>query len=164
MSKTSPEPAASVLELTLTRVFDAPRELVFRMWSDGEHMRRWSAPTGFTIPEGESDFRPGGAWRCLMVAPDGGEHRAGGVYREIVVPERLVMTHGWTDGEGRRGPETVLTVSFEDLGGKTRLTLHQGVFSCEPERDGHLGGWTESLAKLATWLQDVLRQQHSAQQ
>ena len=79
-------------EFVITRVFDAPRSLVFKMWTDPKHMAHWWGPKGFTNPVCEMDVRPGGAWRIVMRGPDGGEHPAKGVYREVVAPGRLVMT------------------------------------------------------------------------
>jgi uncharacterized protein YndB with AHSA1/START domain len=140
------------LTLTLTRLYDAPRELVFRAWTEPEHLRRWCAPTGFTIPDSDGDLRPGGAWRATMRAPDGEEHRLTGTYREIVPPERLVFTHAWLDADGRAGIETLVTVTLEDQGGRTFLTLVQTGFESTASRDGHAGGWTETLDRLAGHL------------
>ena len=86
-------------ELVITRVFDAPRALVFAAWTEPDRIVEWSAPHGFTIPHCEGELRVGGAWRCCMRSPEGADLWLGGVYREIVVPERLVFTHAW---DGRR--------------------------------------------------------------
>jgi uncharacterized protein YndB with AHSA1/START domain len=148
MATTATEP----LTLTLTRLYEAPREIVFRAWTEPEHLRRWCAPHGFAIPESEGDLRPGGAWRATMRAPDGAEHRLAGVYREIVPPERLVFTHAWLEADGRPGVETLVTVTLEDRGGRTLLTLTQSGFETAAARDGHAGGWTETLERLAAHL------------
>ena len=103
-------------ELVIVRVFKAPRELVFQMWAVSEHMNRWSCPKGFTIVEGDGDFRPGGHWRSHMRGSDGVDYRVGGTYREIVENERLVFTHAWRDEAGAPGHETMITVTFEDEG------------------------------------------------
>jgi uncharacterized protein YndB with AHSA1/START domain len=150
-----PAPAATQatpLTLTLTRVFDAPRELVFRAWTEPEHLRRWCAPFGFAIPFAGGDLRPGGAWHATMRAPDGAEHRLVGTYRDIVPPARLVFTHAWLDADGTPGIETLVTVTLEDRGGKTLLTLVQSGFESAASRDGHAGGWTETLERLAGHL------------
>src|SRR5258708_29275739 len=76
-------------ELVITRIFDAPRELVFKVWTDPKHLAQWWGPQGFTNPVCEIDLRPGGALRIVMRAPDGAEHPMTGIYREIVAPERL---------------------------------------------------------------------------
>jgi uncharacterized protein YndB with AHSA1/START domain len=136
----------------LTHVFDAPVSLVWRAFTEGEHLAKWSAPRGYTIPKSEGDLRVGGTWRCCMRDPDGVEHWLGGVYREIVPHKMLVMTHAWDDESGRPGPETIVTVRFEDLGGRTRITLEQTGFDSEQSRDGHQGGWSECLDLLAGHL------------
>ena len=138
--------------LTLTRVFDAPVDLVWRCWTEPEHLRKWSAPRGYTIAEGEGDVRPGGTWRCCMVAPDGSRHWLGGIYREVVPHKHLVMTHAWDDEDGRPGHQTIVTVRFEDLGRRTKVTLEQTGFDSVESRDGHLEGWSECLDILAEHL------------
>ena len=111
-----------------------------------------TAPRGFTIPHSEGDLRPGGKWRCCMRSPDGKELWLGGVYREIVENKFIVMTHAWDDDGGRPGPETLVTVKFEDLGAKTKVTLQQTGFDSIQSRDGHAGGWGECLDLLAEHL------------
>ena len=138
--------------LVLTRRFDAPRELVFRMWTEPEHLAHWSGPRGFTTPHHETDLRPGGAYRACLRAPDGSEHWVQGVYREIAPPERLVFTHAWEDGTGRPGPQTLVTVTFAERAGQTEMTLHQALFESEASRDGHRGGWSSSFERLAEHL------------
>jgi len=144
------EPADRVL--VITRVFDAPRELVFKAWTEPAHMAQWFGPRGFTSKVLKHDLRAGGAYRVHMVGPDG-DHWSQGVYREVVPPERLAMTFGWGDANGNRTrPETTLTLLFEDVGGKTRLTLHNAVFESVTARDLHEGGWSTSLDCLAEYL------------
>jgi uncharacterized protein YndB with AHSA1/START domain len=142
-------------ELTITRIFDAPRALVFKAWSMPEHMAHWWGPSGYTLPVCEMDFRTGGRYRLCMRSPDGKESRVRGVYREVTAPERLVMCGGWEDEHGKVGHETTTTVTFEDLGGKTRLTLHNGVFESVASRDSHRGGWNSSIERLAGYLAKV---------
>ena len=141
--------------LTLERVFDAPVELVWRCWTEQEHLAKWSAPRGYTIPEGQGDLRPGGKWRCHMRDSAGGDHWLGGVYREIVPHKRIVMTHAWDDESGRPGAETIVTVRFEDMGRRTKVTLEQTGFDSDGSRDGHRGGWSECLDILAEYLATV---------
>ncbi len=141
--------------ITLTRVFDAPVDLVWRCWTDPEHIEKWSAPRGFTITTSEGDLREGGGWRCCMMAPDGTALWLGGVYREIVPLERLVMTHAWDDASGKPGHATVVTLTFEDLGNRTRVTLVQTGFDSDASRDGHRGGWSECFGLLAEHLAEV---------
>jgi uncharacterized protein YndB with AHSA1/START domain len=138
----------------LTRVFDAPVDLVWRCFTEQEHLAKWSAPRGYMITTGEGDLRVGGKWRCCMRDPDGGEHWLGGIYREIVPQKLIVMTHAWEE-KGKPGPETLVTVRFEDLGGRTKVTLEQSGFASDAERDGHRGGWSESLDLLAEHLAKI---------
>lgn len=139
-------------EFIITRVFDAPRALVFEAWSKPEHLERWCGPRGFTIPSGEMNFRPGGAWRSCLRSAEGVDHWVGGVYREIVPPERIVFTHAWEDEAGKPGHETVVTLIFTQFGAKTKLTLHQAGFTSTASRDGHEGGWSETLDRLGNYL------------
>lgn len=139
-------------ELLLTRVFDAPRRLVFAAWTDPVHTARWWGPQGFSTISCDMDVRPGGAWRRCMRSPENTEHCARGVYREIVAPERLVFTYAWEDAAGNSGHEMLVTVTFEDVGGRTRLTLHQAVFESEAARDSHRAGWSSCLERFAEYL------------
>lgn len=140
------------LQITLTRLFDAPRSLVFEAWTKPEHLTRWCAPHGFTISESRGEVRPGGEWWSCMIAPDGARHTLGGVYREVTTNELLVFTHCWEDDEGRPEHETLVTVRFADEDGKTRVTLEQTNFKSIESRDGHLGGWTQCLERLSEIL------------
>jgi uncharacterized protein YndB with AHSA1/START domain len=137
--------------LVITRVFDAPRRLVFEAWTKKEHLDQWCAPRGFTIPSSEGELRPGGAWRSWMRSPEGVEYRLSGIYREVVQDELLVFTHSWEE-DGKRGHETVVTVRFADHGDKTKLTFEQAIFETVESRDSHRGGWTECLERLADHL------------
>src|SRR5216683_738616 len=103
--------------LVITRVFDAPREAVFRAWTDPAQARQWMGPRGFTATHNENDGRVGGRWRlCLRRDATGEELWQGGVNREIVVPERLVFTFAWDGENGRPGPETLVTITFAESG------------------------------------------------
>lgn len=139
--------------LVLTRVFDAPRKLVFEACTTKEHLDRWMAPRGFTVPSSGGDLREGGAWHCLMIAPNGERYPVSGVYRKIVPGELLVFSHAWEGDDGKPEHETTVTMRFEDAGaGKTKLTLEQSIFKSVESRNGHLGGWTECLDKLGELL------------
>jgi uncharacterized protein YndB with AHSA1/START domain len=146
---TQPEECVLVIE----RIFDAPRGLVFKAWTEPERMVRWFGPRGFTTTVLKADFRPGGAYRFHMRSPEGTDHWLQGVYREIVEPVRLVSTFAWANAEGKATrTETLLTVTFEEHRGKTKLTLHQAVFESVTARDLHNVGWTSSLDRLAEYL------------
>jgi uncharacterized protein YndB with AHSA1/START domain len=145
------EPADRVL--MITRVFDAPRELVWKAWTDPVELVKWHGPRGFTSTIEYSDFRPGGKYRIHMRGPENDDHWMQGTHREIVPMERLVMAGGWTDAQGKAlGPETMLTVLFEDAGGKTKLTLHQAVFESVTARDSHSFGWNSTFDCLGEYL------------
>lgn len=139
--------------LVITRIFDAPRDLVWKAWTEPERMVRWFGPRGFTSTVIKADFRTGGAYRLHMRSPEGNDHWLQGVYREIVEREQLVSTYAWADAEGKpTRPETLLTVTLEDRSEKTLLTLHQAVFESVTARDLHNGGWSSSLDRLAEYL------------
>jgi uncharacterized protein YndB with AHSA1/START domain len=126
---------------------------VFKMWTDGEHLRRWCCPTGFSIPFSEGDIREGGSFRTCMRSPQGEDNWLGGTYLEIVPDERIVFTHAWQDEKGNSDHETTVTITLADAeDGKTQLTLHQAYFLSEASRDGHFGGWTETLDELERYL------------
>jgi uncharacterized protein YndB with AHSA1/START domain len=137
--------------LVITRVLDAPPSLAFALWADPAHAKHWAGPRGFTATHVEGDLRPGGAWRaCLRRDENGEELWQGGVYREVVEPERLVFTFAWDGEDGRRGHETLITVTFAEHGaGKTKMTFRQAVFESVGQRDGHQGGWSSAFDRLA---------------
>lgn len=137
------------LELAIDRVFDAPRDLVWKAWTDPEMMKVWSAPRGFTIPRSEGELRVNGAWHATMVKPDGEELNLGGKYLEIAEPERLVFTHVWMDENGNpTSPESIVTVTLTARGKKTEMNFRQTGFGSSESRDGHSEGWTECFDKL----------------
>jgi len=150
-TKNNPGKRSAGRELVITRIFDAPRRLVFEAWTKNEHLQQWCAPRGFTIPFSEGDLRPGGTWKSCMRTPEGEDCWLSGTYREIVENELLVFTQAWEE-EGKRGHETVVTVHFADLGKKTKVTFRQGNFASVQERDGHKGGWAQCLDRLAGLL------------
>jgi uncharacterized protein YndB with AHSA1/START domain len=135
-----------------TRVLDAPRELVFAVWSDPKHLSQWWGPNGFTTTTRAHEFRKGGVWRFVMHGPDGRDYENRITYDEIVKPERLVYSHG--GGDDVEPVRFQVTVSFEDLDGKTKLTMRM-VFPSAAERArvietyGADKGLVETLARLA---------------
>src|SRR6202022_3575404 len=96
------------LELVITRIFDAPRELVFKAWSEPDRAMRLWRPQGFTTAHCEMDVRPGGAYRVCMRSPEGTEHWQRGICREVVEPERLVFSFAWGGAQGMPGREKVV--------------------------------------------------------
>ncbi|MGH7913603.1 MAG: SRPBCC domain-containing protein, partial [Candidatus Binataceae bacterium] len=113
---------------------------------------RWWGPRGFTMPSCKLDVRAGGVFCFCMRSPEGADHWLQGVYREVVEPERLACTWTWLDADGKPGHETILTVTFDEEGDKTKLTLHQDVFESVTARDAHQSGWTSGLECLAEYL------------
>jgi uncharacterized protein YndB with AHSA1/START domain len=139
-------------ELVITRIFDAPRSLVFRAWTEPDRAARWWGPQSFVTTYCNMDVRPGGAFRVCMRSPEGAEYWKQGIYREVIEPERLVFTFAWEDAEGKPGHQTLVTVTFAELGSKTKLTLHQALFESVATRDEHQRGWTSTLHRLAEHL------------
>ena len=154
-AKNNPTQSDTDLSITLTRVFDAPRSLVYECWTKKEHLDKWCAPRGFTIPESHAEFHVGGEWRCVMITPDGEKLPVGGVYHEIIPNELLVMSHIWEEDEGIPEHKTILTVRFADEGQKTRVTLKQSIFKSIESREGHRDGWTEALDILGEHLAKI---------
>jgi uncharacterized protein YndB with AHSA1/START domain len=140
-------------ELVITRIFDAPRSLVFKAWTDPVMQAQWMGPRGFTSRILTSAKGVGDTYRYYMRDPDGGDHWQQGVVREMREPELLVFTMAWANEHGQATrPETLVRLTFEDLGGRTRLTLHQTGFETVSARDEHRGGWNSSLNCLGEYL------------
>jgi uncharacterized protein YndB with AHSA1/START domain len=148
--------AAESYDLTLTRTFDAPRAMVWKAWTDPAELARWWGPGQFTNPVCKVDLRPGGAIYIEMRAPDGAVHPMGGEFREIVEPERLVLVTAALDSNGQPMFEVLNTVTFDDAGGKTRLTMRAQVLKTTAAAPQYLRGmregWTQSLERLAHYL------------
>jgi uncharacterized protein YndB with AHSA1/START domain len=151
-------------ELVITRIFDAPRELVWKTWTEPERVKHWWGPEGFTAPFCRIDLRVGGTYLYCMQSPVGREYWSTGVYREIVLPERIVCTDSFSDEKGNVVPashygmgadwprELVVTVTFEEQGGRTKFTLRHAGFPSGEMRDLAGDGWNTSLDKLAESL------------
>ena len=141
-------------EVRITRVFDAPRELVFRMWTEPQHFARWWGPKGFTNPVCQLDARPGGAILVRMRAPNGDVYPLTGTFREIVPSERLVFTSIAEDAAGNAALDEITTVTFSAQGShKTKVTVHSKAIGIAPTAPRMLAGmekgWSQSLDRLA---------------
>jgi uncharacterized protein YndB with AHSA1/START domain len=147
------------------RVFAAPRDLVFRAWTEPGRLKRWWGPRGYTVPYCEIDLREGGVFLYCMRSSEGRDFWGRGVFREIVAPERLVLAMSFADAEGNvvpatyygLGPDwplkTLLTVAFEEKeAGKTRVTLRYEGLPPGADGDGTRRGWSESLESLGEYL------------
>jgi uncharacterized protein YndB with AHSA1/START domain len=150
-------------ELVITRIFEAPRELVWQAWTDPAQLVKWWGPKNFTAPVAKIDLRVGGKYLNCMRSPEGQDYWTTGTYREVVPPERLVYTDSFADsdgnvvsgshyGMGEDFPlEMLVTVTFEDVAGKTKMTLkHVGLPAGMSDMTGT--GWNESFDKLAESL------------
>jgi uncharacterized protein YndB with AHSA1/START domain len=149
-------------ELIIIRIFNAPRQLVWKAWTDPELCMRWWGPKGFTSPACKMDLRVGGEYLNCMRSPEGQDFWSKGTFREIVAPKRLVMTDSFADKEGNIVPAThyglgsefplemLITVELVDHDGKTKLTLkHAGVEGLNATDRGNMQqGWNESFDKL----------------
>ena len=133
--------------LIITRRIAAPRDAVFRAWSDPAELAKWWGPEGTNAVVDVMEVRPGGAWRTRMINAEGGEYICSGVYREIAAPERLQFTWAWETG-GVRGHETVVTLEFHDRDGGTEMVFHQSLFETAEGTRMHNEGWTSSLDRL----------------
>lgn len=146
-------------EIVGTRVFDAPRALVWAAHTDPVHVRKWMlGPDAWTMPVCEIDLRPGGAWRFGWRKPDGTEMGMHGEFREVTPPERLVQTESWTwSGDW---PETLNTTVFTESDGRTTLTCTV-LYPSREARDAVLGtddmmsGWSTSYERLDEHLRSI---------
>jgi uncharacterized protein YndB with AHSA1/START domain len=165
--------ATNSADFVISRVFDAPRELVWRAFIDPEHMKEWWGPTGSVIVASKMDFRVGGTYHGAMRDPAGNVMWAKFVYREIVAPERLVWEHSFSDEAGglTRHPlsptwplKLLTTVTFDEpLKGQTGLTLRWSPLDATAEEqmtfdaahDGMRGGWGGTFERLTAYLAEA---------
>jgi len=156
MNANTPSNKFAERELTITRVFDAPRALVFKVWTDPKHLAQWWGPQGFTNPVCEFDAHVGGELCIHMRAPDGSVYPMKGVICEFAPPERLVFTSIAVDAAGNRLLEGLTTVLFDEENGKTKLTLHTGMVAVVEKAKANLQGmemgWTQSIDKLQAYI------------
>lgn len=144
-------------ELLITRVFDAPVSLVFRIWETREHMMRWLGPKDFSCTHLDLDFRPGGTYRACIVSDAYGETWFGGTFQEIVKDRRIVMTFAWDDRPDQPGINTLITVEFTEEGGRTVQSFHQTPFVSVESRDSHVGGWNECFDREQVYAETLAR-------
>lgn len=140
-------------ELIVNRVLSAPRKLVFKTWTDPEHLRHWWGPKGFTLTIQTIDVRPGGVWRYIMHGPDGTDYDNKISYIEVASPERLVYSHG----DGEDDEQFRVTVTFAEQGNKTELTMRSLFKSVEElemvvKQYGAIEGAKQTLDRLEEQL------------
>ena len=156
MTAAAPNKPLAEREVTITRIFDAPRTLVFKAWTDAEQLAQWWGPKGFTNPVCEIDPRVGGAIRIHMRSPDGAIYPMRGEILEIVVPELLVFTNLALDADGNPVTDELTTVTFAEESGKTKLTLHTRGSALVEHAIAYLKGmeigWTQSIDRLEALL------------
>jgi len=153
---------AKLHELSIVRVFDGPREVVYEAFSNPAQAKQWMGPRGFVATHFEQDARPGGKWRACLHQTESWRHGRvipdlwqGGVFKEIVPPERIVYTFAWEGQGGQPTRETEITVRFTDLDGKrTKMDFHQAFFDSVEMRDGHNTGWNSSFDRLEDWVKN----------
>lgn len=155
-AKTKPDDIITMVpgspELTIEREFDAPATKVFTAWTTTEGLRAWMGPDGFTAPDSICDARVGGAFCIPIQGPEGSLNTARGIYHVVDAPNLLVFTWQWDQEDGSDGREMLITIKLEDLGGRTRLSLHQVNFIDEDARDKHRSGWNGCLNGLEEYL------------
>jgi uncharacterized protein YndB with AHSA1/START domain len=146
-------------EIVISRVFDAPRELVWEAWTDPKHVVHWWGPNGFSTTIEKMDVRVGGVWKHVMHGPDGKDYPNKSVFTAVIKPERIEYSHGG----GRKGDPAVqfhATWTFEALGDQTKMTMH-ALFRSAADRDrvvkeyGAIEGGKQTLARLADYLSKI---------
>jgi uncharacterized protein YndB with AHSA1/START domain len=146
-------------ELVLTRLIDAPREAVFRAWTDPDLLKQWFAPRPYTTPVAELDVRPGGASLVVMRSPEGREMPNRGVYLDVVENERLVFTDAYTQAwEPSQKPFMTVVLTFEDEGGKTRYTARVRHWTAADREAHEAMGFHEGWGRCADQLAALVAQ------
>jgi uncharacterized protein YndB with AHSA1/START domain len=147
-------------EVIITRIFDAPRALVFKMWTDPRLVKKWWGPKDFTNPVCKLDARIGGSIRIVMQGPDGTKYPTSGFFSEIVEPKKIVFTSIKEDDDGNAELEVLNTVTFTDMNGTTKMTMTAVVVMETPAAcgsvDGMNTGWNQSIDRLAENLQILI--------
>jgi uncharacterized protein YndB with AHSA1/START domain len=142
-------------EIRITRVFNAPRETVWKAWTTPAMLVHWFGCAAFSTIEAEADVREGGHWRVVMRAPDGTDYPAYGTYTAVRPVAHLAFTHQWEKMVAEVNPahhRTQVTVDLFDEGQRTRMEFRQSGLATEASRDSHIGGWCDSMDKLAQAL------------
>lgn len=146
--------AISAHDFIISRTFAAPRDVLWRAWTDAEELKKWFGPKGCTLPHAHMDFRPGGTFHYAMRTPDGSEMWGKWVFREIVAPEKLVMISSFSDAQGgvTRHPlsatwplEMLATTTFDERDGETTVTVRWSPFNATEQETGTFNGAHESM-------------------
>ncbi len=151
--------------VVVERVYDAPIDLIWQLWTDPEHFKQWYGPNGFTVPVSEKDVKVGGKHLCCMLSPDGSMKMwTTGEFMEVIPKTRLVYTESPSDENGNVLPpsaigmpegtstKTEVIVELKDLGGRTKMIMtHVGI----PADSGGAGGWQQAFDKLANYIETL---------
>lgn len=141
-------------ELKISRLLNAPRELVWKVWTEPEHIKHWWGPSGFTNTISKMEVKPGGEWEFVMHGPDGTDYKNKHIYKEVVKPEKLVLEHV-------TAPKFLITATFEEQGNKTLLTWH-GLFESAEQLEQVIKvfkadeGMKQNVDKLEEYLKKIL--------
>ncbi len=138
-------------EIRITRVFDAPRDLVWKAWTTPAMLVHWFGCAAFTTVDAATDLREGGRWRVVMRTPDGEDIPSYGTYTAVRPIDHLAFTHQWEKAPVEVNPahhRTLVTVDLFDEGGRTRMEFRQTGLVSEASRDSHIGGWCDSMDAL----------------
>lgn len=171
MTVKNAEPVATK-PFVLSRVFNAPRDLVWKAWTDAEHLKKWFGPKGTTLPTAKMDFRVGGTYHYCLRMPNGGDTWGKWTFRDIKAPERIVLISCFSDANGgaTRHPiaptwplETLSTTTLSESGGKTTLTLNWEPYNASEEErktfdgahDSMNQGWGGTMEQLDTYLREL---------
>ncbi len=164
--RTRTEPATADREVVISRVIDAPRELVFEAFTEVRHLSRWWGPEGFTTSTRSFEFREGGEWEFVMHGPDGTDYSEWIIWREIVPPERIALLHG----ESRDDPNAFeSTLTFEPHGEATQIVM-RALFPTKQLRDQAvehyhaIEGGEQTLSNLAAYVAEVAKEHTAAQE
>ncbi len=174
MKKADSTVAQAGSEFVLTRILAAPRELVFKVWTQPQHLQEWFSPKGFTVLAAKMDLRPGGFYHYGMRLPDGKEMWGKWIFREIVAPERIVFINTFSDAQGglTRHPfsenwpsEMLSTITFAEKDGGTLLTIRWAPYNAteveiktfDEGRPGMQQGWGGTMEQLVTYLTQLQR-------
>lgn len=157
--------ATSETNITITREFDFPRDLVWMAWTQPEHIAQWFGPEGFSTRVEEYEFKSGGRFKYVMVGPDGKEYPGVSVFKEVSPKDRIVATDDFGDNYREKNPDVpsgmIVTETFEDLGERTKVTISIDHASAEDrkkhEEMGVVDGWGSSLDKFEKYLAGLNR-------
>lgn len=146
--------------LVMHRTFDAPRILVWKAWTEANHLLRWMCPAEFKVLFAENDLRIGGKWRSGMRSPEGEDFIHCGEYLEVEKPSRLVFTHTWESNRLEPRANTKITVVLNEAGGKTQMIFVHAGLATEESACSHQHGWTGAFENLAQLASELVQKTH----